>query len=257
MSPTRSDKIDGEDRDPLIDYALEHAALFVAFGATLVFTAKVLVVARLEPGIALALVTSADTTKFLAGMFVSLAPTLVSVAALLSWLRWTGTVRQAATVYFAVGATLTVLTALFSPLTETGVLLFIVATIIFGKKRGTVRVSRGLPPMAALGALFLLLNYIVFGPLWMPTEALAIESRGGKTQVTEPYYVVEEEGPWLTVLRAEDITLQRVRLDAITARNLCRRDYTVPAALIHVLAPPIDVPGCVSQSISVQEGAVP
>src|SRR6266508_4393680 len=127
-----------EDLDPPIRYALEHPTLVIALGATMIFTGKVLVVARLEPGIALALVTSADTTRFLSGMFVSLAPTLVSLSAILIWLRWTGTAGPTAMVYLAIAGILTALTVLFSPLTEAGALLLISAIIVIGKRRGTI-----------------------------------------------------------------------------------------------------------------------
>jgi hypothetical protein len=56
--------------DPIVKYVLAHPALFTAIGSALLFSAKALWVARLEPATAMTLVTASDTTQFIAGMLV-------------------------------------------------------------------------------------------------------------------------------------------------------------------------------------------
>lgn len=231
-----------------LPYALarQHPALVLSLVTGAAVVGKVLLAARGDVGVALALVT-AGIPSVLLGVAVLYSPVLSLFLAIGAfWWRLRERSLASAT---AVSAG-SIAAAYVLPIITIVVLLTITATVVLTWRRSPVTRAA----IARLGewmewdraklldwALYFLLAGLVFSPaVWVPREKIEVAPIGVFTG-----YVIEEDGPWITLLREDSRTVLRTRPAALIGREVCDAEPGLRwLSLPQLFNPPASLPAC-------------
>jgi len=226
-------------------YVAEHPALLVSLIAAAAVVGKVLLAARGDIETAVALV-SAGIPEILLGVAIIYAPVLtIYLAAVALW--WNARRRTAIS-----GLSLAVAALAMVYLVPLGIigLLAVGAGVLYVLARMVGRRQEEYAKWAArLGLdrarlmdwlVVWSLAALVFGPgVWLPPESLTVAGRPAFTG-----YVIEEEGPWTTVLSNDTRSIVRVAEGELTDREACEAPGTRWLSLPQLWDPPVSLPAC-------------
>ena len=215
--------MNGHAGDAVAGFLRTHMVLAAGVAVTAVFVTKVWLSAGAEPSVAAGIVAASGSLELATSLLVLALPVLALVlaAALLVMALSDGPSRLAAAP--AIGASAAMLLCI--AIVPLGLLLAVLVSVglamLVGwrrRRRQGGRMGRaqcgGLVLAAALlGALWIVQPSL----MWLPAERLTIAGADG----VDVGYVIEDEGPWLTVLRHGDRRLLRVEAGSVTAREVC------------------------------------
>jgi hypothetical protein len=233
-------------RQPGVDwYTAEHPALLVSLIAAAAVVGKVLLVARGDVGTALGLV-GAGIPEILLGVAIVYAPVL-TVYLVVAAVWWNAQRRTAISVLTLAVATIAMLyvvpLGLIAVLGIAAVLVYSAARIPWLHRwESTSWAGRlGLHRPALIGWIIVgSLPGLVFGPeVWLPPEELTVTGAPAFTG-----YVVEEDGPWTTVLREDTRAVLRLEADELTDRQACELPGAQWLTLLQLWSPPASLSAC-------------
>jgi hypothetical protein len=209
--------------DAVAGFLRTHAVLSAGVAVTALFVTKVWLSAGAEPSVAAGIVAASGSLELATSLLVLALPVLALVLAavllLMALPGGSGRLGLAAAIGAAAALLLSVaivpLGLLFSVLVAAGL-----AAMVIRLRRPRSRPVTGDTPLGGLATVAGLLGALwIVQPslMWLPAERLTIEGADG----VEVGYVIEDEGPWLTVLRHDDRRLLRVEAGSVTDREIC------------------------------------
>lgn len=222
---------------PFAQVLLRHPARTLAMAGTLAVTYKILIAARFDTSIAMAIASAGPPPTLLLGVLIGALPALMPLV--IGWGVGSVLARQrlgqpwgGSLLLFALGTMLALAILPFAQvLSLAGVLGLWVATEPVGRfferrlerrvERPAVmpRPRRGSGRALVEGVLLVgvTLWVLVYPSMWLPQEVISVEGSGSRVG-----YVVAIDGGWATLLRESDRSIEYVRESAISSRTLCR-----------------------------------
>ena len=225
--------------DPMLVFASEHLGLVATALGFLLVAVEVLLAARLDHTVALAIVSTASPTVVLPGMLVAIMPSASVLAFYGAWYFTYSAYRKhrpvAFSTYVALAATGAFL--LFVPMVPALLYLFVIPFPVLrqcwkawrkrralkkGKPEGKAATDEGKKGYSdgfeRLVSIFFvtLVALLMSGPMWLPSEDVRLNSG---SQVTG--YVLDSWSDWTSVLQDSTRTVLRIRTTDIESRTLC------------------------------------
>lgn len=206
--------------DPLTRFLLRHFPTTVILLGAVAVVVKLLIVARGDAALALAIMVAAPIPTVLLGGLVSVAPATLVAATALAFLYTLSNVLNGRTVWpslMLVGV-IAAVAGIATPLLP-GLLLALFLTayavvhrVVMGRSSGS---SLPLGPLL-IGAI--VWTVIAYPVLWVPREEVLLQGEDRPTLA----WVLDAGAEWTTLLVRQPLTVQIVETESVESRQPCR-----------------------------------
>jgi hypothetical protein len=204
---------DDFERDRLVGVARRHPLTVWAIVVGLVFVLKVHIVTGGNSSLALAVIATAGAAETIAGLGVIMAPALVVIGAVALWYAY---FAFAGGVLLQLAVVASLVAVIIAPDYLVGICIVVAIPLAIMHRRGWRFDMRERLWSMGLAAGTIVFSAVTGQGMWLPPEVVTFSDDSSTVA-----YVLDDDGPWTTLLIDGDRTIQTIRSETITGRQVC------------------------------------